>query len=58
VLALLVCFGSVIKNTWVVVNTTLGLGFGIVLLSNILLVSIFGEFWCRNMNMDPILEVE
>jgi len=30
----------------------------LVLLSNILLVSVFGEFWCRNMNMDPILEVE
>ena len=30
----------------------------LVLLSNIFLVSIFGEFWCRNMNMDPILEVE
>jgi len=27
-------------------------------LSNIFLVSVFGEFWCRNMNMDPILEVE
>jgi len=52
------CFGSVIKNTWVLVKTTLGLGFGLVLLANILLVSIFGEFWCRNMNMDPIFEVE
>jgi len=30
VLALLVCFGSVIKNTWVLEKTTLGLGFGIV----------------------------
>ena len=30
----------------------------LVLLSNIFLVSVFGEFWCRNMNMDPILEVE
>jgi len=30
----------------------------LVLLSSILLVSGFGEFWCRNMNMDPILEVE
>jgi len=29
VLALLVCFGSVIKKTWVVVKTTLGLGFGL-----------------------------
>jgi len=28
------------------------------LLSNIFLVSVFGEVWCRNMNMDPILEVE
>ena len=30
----------------------------LVLLSNTFLVSVFGEFWCRNMNMDPILEVE
>ena len=30
----------------------------LVLLSNILLVLVFGEFLCRNMNMDPILEVE
>ena len=30
----------------------------LVLLSKILLVTDFGEFWCRNMNMDPILEVE
>jgi len=29
VLALLVCFGSVTKNTWVLVKTTLGLGFGL-----------------------------
>jgi len=29
VLALLVCFESVIKNTWVLVKTTLGLGFGL-----------------------------
>jgi len=58
VLALLVCFGSVIKkhlgacedHTWSQV--------WLVLLSNIFLVSVFGEFWCRNMNMDPILDVE
>jgi len=29
VLALLMCFGSVIKNNWVLVKTTLGLEFGL-----------------------------
>jgi len=30
VLALFVCFGSLIKNTWVLVKSTLGLGFGLI----------------------------
>ena len=57
-LALLVCFGSVTKNTWLLLKTTLGLEYKLVLFPNIFLVSVFGEFWCRNMNMDPILKVE
>jgi len=58
VLALLVCFGSVIKKHLGAYEDHTWSRVWLVLLSNILLFSVFVEFWCRNMNMDPILEVE
>jgi len=44
VLALLVCFASVTKNTLVLLKTTLGLRFSLFFFTNLFLVSVFVSF--------------